>query len=55
VVTLYDNPTAGSGTVLAIVAASAALGTTVDVQSPAGNGITAVGATSSPAVTVSYS
>lgn len=55
VLTFYDNASTGSGTVLAIVPSGVAQGTAYDIQMPAVNGIVAVGATGSAAVTVSYS
>jgi hypothetical protein len=54
--TFYDNASTGSGTVLAIIPASGVTsGQTFDIQMPAANGIVAVGASGSAAVTVSYS
>ena len=54
--TFYDNATTGSGTVLAVIPASGVVtGQAYDIQMPAANGITAVGAVGSAAVTVSYS
>lgn len=54
--TFYDNASAGSGTVLAVIPASGVTsGQAFDIQMPAANGITAVGAAGSAAVTVSYS
>lgn len=52
--TFYDNATTGSGTVLAVVPGSAAVGTAYDVQMPAALGIVAVGATGSVGATVSF-
>lgn len=52
--TFYDN-TAGSGTVIAIVPTGATTGTRYPFDVPATIGITAVGATGSAAVTVSFS
>lgn len=54
-VTFFDNSSAGSGTVLAIVPGTAALGAVFDLQMPVMNGITAVAAASAAALTVSYS
>jgi hypothetical protein len=54
--TFYDNASTGSGTVLAVIPGSGVVqGQAYDIQMPAANGITAVGATGSAAVTVSYS
>lgn len=55
VLTIYDNASTGSGTVLAAIPTNAAIGTSFDFQMPAANGITAVGAANSAGVTVSYS
>jgi len=52
--TFYDN-TAGSGTVLAVVPGTAAVGTSYDIGMPAAIGITAVGITGAAALTISYS
>jgi hypothetical protein len=57
--TIYDNASTGSGTVLLIVpgatnVATAAIGSDYVSEMPAALGITAVGATGSPAVTCSY-
>lgn len=53
--TFYDNATTGSGTVIAVVPSGAGSGTRWPFEVPAANGITAVGAAGSAAVTVSYS
>lgn len=54
--TFYDNASTGSGTVIGVIPASGVTtGQSFDFQMPAANGITAVGATGSAAVTVSYS
>lgn len=53
--TFYDNASTGSGTVIGVVPASAGSGTRWPFETPAVNGITAVGAAGSAAVTVSYS
>jgi hypothetical protein len=57
--TIYDNASAGSGTILAVIPgttanASAVVGYVFDIRMPALNGITAVGASNSPGFTVSY-
>lgn len=55
-VSIYDNASAASGTVIGVVPANAAAGTIYDLNMPAKNGITVgVGPTSSPAFTLSYS
>jgi hypothetical protein len=54
-VTFYDNATTGSGTVLGVVPASAAVGALYEFQAPAANGITAVAAATPSSVTVVYS
>lgn len=48
----YDNASTNSGTVIALIPASAAAGTLIDAQAPALNGITAAGAATNPGVTV---
>lgn len=54
--TFYDSIGTASGTVLAVIPASGAtVGQQYAIDMPAQNGITAVGATGSAAVTVSYS
>ncbi len=52
--TIYDNATTNSGTVLAVVPNNTAVGTFVDVQMPAANGITVNGSANSPAMTISF-
>lgn len=52
--TVYDNATTGSGTILAVVPNNTAVGTFIDVQMPAANGITMAGGANSPAMTISY-
>ena len=57
--TCYDNASTGSGTVIAIFpgttsVATEVTGTSQQFDTPAANGITCVGATNSPAVTISY-
>lgn len=53
-VSIYDNATTTSGTVIGYIAASAAAGTLVDFQIPAANGITIGGAATNPAMTVTF-
>lgn len=53
-ITIYDNATTGSGTVLAIVPGGTTVGTVFDLQMPAANGITVVNVASGPAITLSY-
>jgi hypothetical protein len=52
-VLVYDNATAASGTVIGVIAATAPVGT-YDFEMPAVNGITVGGASTNPAMTVSY-
>jgi hypothetical protein len=52
--TFYDNASTGSGTVLAVIPGTATVGTSYDISMPAANGITAVGATGSAAMTVAF-
>lgn len=52
-ITFYDNASAASGTVIGVIAASAAAGV-YDFQMPARNGITFTGAATNPALTVGY-
>ena len=51
---IFDNASAPSGTVIAIVPASAAVGTIIDCQAPALNGITIAGNSNNPGVTIFY-
>lgn len=53
-ITVYDNATTGSGTILAIIPGGTTVGTVYDLQMPAANGITAVNVASGPAVTLSF-
>lgn len=53
--TFYDSVGTASGTVLGVIPGTTVAGTVVDLQMPAQFGITAVGASGSGAVTVSYS
>jgi hypothetical protein len=52
-ITVYDNASAASGTVIGVIAASAAAGV-YDFQMPARTGITLSGAATNPAMTVGY-
>lgn len=52
--TFYDNASTGSGVVIGIVPGTATLGQVFDFNMPAASGITALGATTSAAVTVSF-
>ena len=52
-ITVYDNATGASGTVIAVIPATAAAGV-YDVQMPARNGITVSGAATNPGITVGY-
>lgn len=53
-ITIYDNASAASGTVLAVIAGGGTVGTVYDLQMPAANGIFASNVASGPAVTISY-
>lgn len=53
--TFYDNASTGTGTVIGVVPSGATTGTRYPFDVPAVNGITAVGAAGSAAVTVSFS
>ena len=52
--TIYDNATAGSGTILAVIPGGGSL-QVYDINMPAQNGITVVNVASGPAVTVGWS
>lgn len=52
--TIYDNASSPSGTIIALVPASAAAGTFIDCQAPAANGITVAGNSNNPGVTIFY-
>jgi hypothetical protein len=52
--TFYDNASTGTGTVIGIVPGSATQGQVFDFNMPAALGITAIGAATSAAVTVSF-
>lgn len=51
---IYDNASGHTGTVLAVIPNNTAVGTFIDVQMPAANGITVNGGANSPAMTISY-
>lgn len=54
-VNIYDNTNAASGTIIATVPASTAVGTVFNVQAPAANGIYVGGGAGTPGLTVFYS
>jgi hypothetical protein len=51
---IFDNASAGSGTVIGCLPASPAVGSTYDFNLPAANGITVKGSATNPGVTISY-
>jgi hypothetical protein len=54
--TIYDNATAGSGKILAVIPGGTTLtGAQVQIDLPAANGITVVNVSSGPAFTLGYS
>jgi hypothetical protein len=53
-VTVYDNASAASGTVLAVIPAAATAGTVYDINLPALNGITVNGAAAAGSLTFGY-
>lgn len=53
--TLYDNASAASGTVVGIIPSGATAGQFFPFNMPVKNGITASGSATNPAVTVSFS
>jgi hypothetical protein len=53
-ITIYDNASAASGTVIGIIPGGTAVGTMIEFNMPAANGIYAVNVASGPAVTLSY-
>lgn len=53
-VVIYDNATGVTGTVIGTIAANAAAGTLASFQMPAANGITVAGASTLPAITISF-
>lgn len=52
--TVYDNASSSGGTIIALVPASVGVGTLVDCQAPAANGITVAGNSANPGVTIFY-
>jgi hypothetical protein len=52
--TVYDNASTNSGTILAVIPANAAAGTFTVFKVPAANGITVAGNASNPAVSIFY-
>jgi hypothetical protein len=52
--TVYDNASTNSGTILAVIPANAAAGTFTAFKVPAANGITVAGNASNPAVSIFY-
>lgn len=51
---IFDNATAGTGTIVGCFAASAVVGTSAEFNMPCANGITIKGSATNPVVTVSY-
>lgn len=51
---IFDNATTPSGTIIGIVPANAAVGTIIDCQAPAANGITVGGNANNPGVTIFF-
>lgn len=54
-VSIWDNASGHTGTIIGAVAANAVAGTMVEAQAPAVNGITVQGGASNPAITVIWS
>lgn len=54
-VSIFDNASGHTGTIIGAIAANAVAGTMVECQSPAANGITVAGNASNPAMTVIWS
>jgi hypothetical protein len=52
--TIYDNASGPSGTIIALAPANAAVGMFIDCQAPAANGITVAGNSNNPGVTIFY-
>lgn len=52
--TIHDNASAASGTIIGYIEASAAAGTIRDFEMPAANGITVAGNANNPGFTVSW-
>jgi len=53
-VSVYDNASAASGTVIGIFPGNSAAGTVYDFEMPAANGVTVGGAATNPAMTISF-
>lgn len=53
-VSIFDNATTNSGTIIGIFPGNSAAGTVYDFELPASNGITVGGASTNPAMTISY-
>lgn len=53
-VSIFDNATTNSGTIIGTFPGAATAGTTYDFEMPAANGITVGGSATNPAITVSY-
>jgi hypothetical protein len=53
-VSIFDNATTNSGTIIGIFPGTATAGTVFDFEMPAVNGITVGGASTNPAMTISY-
>jgi hypothetical protein len=53
--TIYDNASAGSGTVLAVIPGGGSVGAVYALDMPAQNGITCVNVASGPGFTIGYS
>lgn len=51
---IYDNASAGSGTILAVISGAAAVAAQVSIDLPAANGITVVNVSNGPAFTLGY-
>ena len=52
--TVYDNASAASGLVLAVIPAATAAGTVYDINLPVSNGITVNGAAAAGSLTIGY-
>jgi len=53
--TIYDNASAGSGTVLAVIPGGGSVGARIIIDAAVANGITVVNVASGPGFTVNYS
>ncbi len=51
---IFDNASAPTGTIIGLVPANAAVGSIIDCQAPAANGITVAGNSNNPGVTIFY-